>query len=55
MTFKTLTEETWDAIRATRDGCPDEIDWRIARDLIEEAGRECSAVEDQRERKGDDL
>jgi hypothetical protein len=51
MTFEKFTDETWDAIRATRDGCPDEIDWPKARDLIEEVGRECSAVEDQREER----
>jgi hypothetical protein len=51
MTFEKFTNEIWEAIRATRDDCPDYIDWPKARDLIEEAGRECSAVEDQREQR----
>jgi hypothetical protein len=51
MTFKKFTDEQWEAIRAVRFTWPDEIDWLKVRRALEEAGREFSEIETQREQR----
>jgi hypothetical protein len=49
--FTQLTHETWEAIRVVRRRWPEEIDWSKVRRAIEEAGREFSEIENQREQR----
>ncbi|MCK1699854.1 hypothetical protein [Bradyrhizobium sp. 144] len=49
--FTSFSDTQWQAIRAIRDDWPSNIDWPEVRRQIEEAGREYSAVEHQREQR----
>lgn len=49
--FTQFAQETWEAIRCVRRKWSGDIDWPEVRRAIEEAGREYSAIETQREQR----